>query len=504
MNDAQKPREAAMFVEPDLNEPHNEFMRKSADICRHINNHFRAHGVTRLDDVEVLLDGMFTHKVIWQSNSSYIAKHRSLPFVLAVCHDFSTMALANIVRHFDIDPVIFIHGFDTWVDEMRSLSGKFLDSAVFHQKMVEAFTAIDPVSAKTLFSANVGLNSNITQAFLVAGDSYGVVDQLLEAEHQKAQRAVTSIDRSLQTELSKYAYQINNDAHLPNGSIGEYLIKSGALNRHVNQKTLALGSYWECFFAQASHEYNSALYSHNLLENCLSGEFAQTYYYELRMVLSNLAMDATENFFELNNFLRKSLQLIEKSSLSEFLTKTTFHLSLLRNQLKWSGQPTDLSALSKQHLIMDDLSMEMIRSLVALQDGFVERVMEETLLVPDEWMGFHLLTLPKIIKNIVLPEQVVTQETFEAYLQKMARCATQFKLPCVALTDKQQMDSMIDQGMAHWINQIQLSHKFDLSRLDYSHTQVNEQLIFWGVDVQCVPKPSEKAMEFALGRDLGL
>jgi hypothetical protein len=33
---------------------------------------------------------------------------------------------------------------------------------------------------------------------------------------------------------------------------------------------------------------------------------------------------------------------------------------------------------------------------------------------------------------------------------------------------------------------------------------VNEQLIFWGVDVQCVPKPSEKAMEFALGRDLGL
>lgn len=493
-----------MDIDPDRNKPHEEFMFKSADVCRQVNDHFRVHGATRLDEVEVLLDGMSTHKVIWQSHSSYLANHRSLPFVLAVCHDFSTLALANIIRYFAIDPVIFIQGFDTWADEMRSLSGKFLDSAVFHQKMVEAFTAIDPVSAKTLFTANVGLNSNITQAFLVAGDSYGVLDKLLEDEHQNAHHPDGIIGYSLQTELSKYAYQIYNDAHLPNGSIGEYLIKSGALNRHINQKTLALGSYWECFFAQASHEHNGALYSQKLLSASLSGAFAQTYNDELRMVLSNLAMDTTENFFELNDFLRKSLQLIEKSALSEFLTKTTFQLSLLRNQLKWNGQPTDLSSLSKQHLIIDDVSVEMIRSLVALQDGFVQRVMEETLLVPDEWMGFHLLTLPKILKNIVLPEQVVTQETFEAYLQKMARCATQFKLPSVVLTDKQQMDSMIDQGMAHWINQIQLSHKFDLSRLDYSHAQVNEQLIFWGVDVQCVPKPSEKAMEFALGRDLGL
>lgn len=493
-----------MDVEPDRNKPHEEFMRKSEEVCRQVNDHFRIHGATRLDEVEVLLGGMSTHKVIWQSSRGYTATHQSLPFVLAVCHDFSTSALANIVRHFAIDPVTFIQVFDTWVIEMHSLSGKFLDSSVFHQKMVEAFTAIDPVSAKELFTAHVGLNNNITQAFLVAGDSYGMLDQLLEDEHQKAHLPGGIIGHSLQTEISKYAYQVNNDALLPNGSIGEYLIKTGALNRHINQKTLALGSYWECFFAQASHEHNNATYSHNLLSASLSGGFAQTYDKELRMVLSNFAMDTTENYFELNDFLKNTLQLIEKSHFSDFGSKATFQLSLLRNQLRWNNPPNDLAALSKQHLIIDDLSVEMIRNLIALQGGFVQRVMEETLLVPDEWMGFHLLTLPKIIKTIVLPQQVVAQETFEAYLQKMARCATQFKLPGVVLSDKQQMDSMIDQGMAYWVNQILLTHQFDLSRLDYSDARVNEQLLYWGVDIQCVPRPSEKAMEFALGRDLGL
>jgi hypothetical protein len=493
-----------MDVEPDRNKPHEEFMRKSEEVCRQVNDHFRIHGATRLAEVEVLLDGMSTHKVIWQSSRGHTATHRSLPFVLAVCHDFSTLALAKIVRHFAIDPVTFIQLFDTWVIEMHSLSGKFLDSSVFHQKMVEAFTAIDPVSAKELFSAHVGLNNNITQAFLVAGDSHGVLDQLLEDEYQKAHRPDGVIGHSLQTETSKYAYQVNNDALLPNGSIGEYLIKTGALNRHINQKTLALGSYWECFFAQASHEHNNATYSHNLLSTSLSGGFAQTYDKELRMVLSNFAMDTTENFFELNDFLKNTLELIEKSEFSDFRSKTIFQLSLLRNQLRWNNPPTDLAALSKQQLIIDDRSVEMIRSLVALQDGFVQRVMEETLLVPDDWVGFHLLTLPKIIKSIVLPAQTVKQETFEAYLQKMARCATRFKLPSVVLTDKQQMDSMIDQGMTYWVNQILLTHQFDLSRLDYSDARVNEQLLFWGVDIQCVPRPSEKAMEFALGRDLGL
>lgn len=493
-----------MDVEPDRNKPHEEFMLKSADVCRQVNDHFRVHGATRLDEVEVLLDGMSTHKVIWQSHSSHLANHRSLPFVLAVCHDFSTLALANIVRHFAIDPVTFIQGFDTWADEMRSLSGKFLDSGVFHQKMVEAFSAIDPVSAKELFSANLGLNNNITQAFLVAGDSYGVLDQLLEDEHQKAHHPDGIMGYSRQTELSKYAYQVNNDALLPNGSIGEYLVKTGAINRHINQKTLAMGSYWECFFAQASHEHNGALYSQKVLTASLSGAFAQTYRDELRMALSNLAMDTTENYFELNDFLKNTLQLIEKSHFPDFLTQTTFQLALLRNHLQWTNPPTDLAALSKQQLIVDDLSVEMIRSLMALEDGLVQRLMEETLALPDEWIGFHLLTLPKIIKNIVLPEQAVDQQTFEAYLQKMARCATRFKLPSVVLTDKQQMDSMIDQGMAYWVNQILLTHRFVLSRLDYSDARVNEQLLFWGVDIQCVPQPSEKAMEFALGRDLGL
>lgn len=487
------------------------YTKVSKELCEQISEHFSAFGCTHLSRIEDSVEAIEQESVELFFNGKpwgYYNLPRSIPFMIAVLHDFTPNALAEIVTRFHISPIGFIDEMESIDEKIPSKSDRYVDSRVFCAKMAEAFHIAFPLEAKDLFSRNFD-HSGIAIAFVAGGDSYGVADELINHEFALAKKGVFKKNAqqyhlpSLQSELSEFPGLITRLEHLPNSSPIEFFDKIGAWNPNILKKTLSQNACWENLIASRTHKFISEP-AIEMMESLTNPLYAGLNKNKLDMMLSNIAMDTTEYEHDYHKMVEEMLEWVSSSPFDHYTSKITFGLSLTRNYIRFADSP-----VNPQELFCNDPSTG--PHCLELQDLFVKKgcrfyqaIIDETLSMPDDHIGFHHLTIPFVTNNLNLATQVTKKGSFEKYLNKLARVSLNYQLDVDPPVAKQQIDNMIDLGMRHWVSKLGQTMKLNPKLLDFNDEKMAEKFIRWGMDINLAPSPTEKSMTMALERDLGI
>lgn len=484
-----------------------QYTQRSLDMANKISEHFDAFGCSRLDCVQSLIEtDQESVELFFRGEAcGYYPKPHELVFMLGVCHDFSVSALAAIVRQFNIDLISFIEDIDPNDDYITTARDQRVDGRVFRAKMVEACTHLNPEDAKNQLVTNLA-HSGVALAFVAAGDSDRVVNALLNMEHEQAKSGFKMWgDRPLQCLMSELSDHPTRSCHLPNYSPVEFFHKLGAFNPHVIKKTLYQNNCWENLFSYRGNRRVARSFQSTLLPAIFSAAHVAINADNIRMMLSNLTMETTEADVTLHHVAEASLDLIQTTAFADYAEKITFGLSFARLKLiqvvEGEGVTLDnvfgSSGLGYQCQVMQQRFIE-------AGVKFVQTIMEETLALPDEHMGYHHLSLPFVLKSLILPKQYVDKGIAEDYLSKMAKATSTFTLEIYPSECKQLMDRQIHQGMSHVMGLVTQKRKLDHSLINLEDAGLVDQLVRWGLDVSLIPNPSDKHLSVSLERDLGL
>lgn len=483
------------------------YTMRSQSMADRISEHFDAFGSSRLDCVHAMIETnqdsveLFFRGEAW----GYYPKPHELVFMLAVCHDFSVASLADIVHQFKIDPISFIQDIDLNDDFITGSREQRVDGRVFRSKMVEAYSHLNLEDANNQFVTHIE-HSGVALAFVAAGDCDRVVNALLNMEHEQAKSGYKIWgDRPLQCLMAELTDHPTSSCHLPNYSPVDFFHKLRAFNPHVVKKTLYQNNAWENLFAYQGNRRHVRNFQSTLLPAIFTPAHVAINADNIRMMLSNLTLETTEVEATLEHMLEASLKLIGASAFSEYASKITFGLSFARHHLN--------NAPEGQTVPLDDVfgstSLEPLGE--AMQQRFIEAggklfqtIMEETLALPDEHVGYHHLSLPHALQPMILPTQRFDKGIAEAYLAKMAKAAASFVLEDYPATSKKIMDKRIHQGMARVMKMATRNRKLDYSLIDLEDTGLVDQLVRWGLDVSLIPNPTDKNLSISLERDLGL
>lgn len=487
------------------------FKNVSKVLCEQISEHYSLFGCTNLSrivDIVAEIEEEALELFFKGKPCDYYENPNSMPFMVAVMHDFTPNALADIVRAFNICPIAFIDQLVGNDEKISSVSGRQVDNRVFGAKMVEAFHLAFPLEARDLFSQNFD-HSGIAIAFVAGGDSAGVADELIDHEFALAKKGVFKKNArqhhlpSLQSEISEFPGLITDLDHLPNNSPIEFFDKIGAWNSNILRKTLSQNACWENVIASRTHKF----ISHGAIEmmkSLTSPMYASTHKNKLEMMLSNIAMDTTEYEHDYHKMVEDMLEWVSDSPFDHYAGKVTFGLSLTRNYIRFADSP-----VSPQELFCNDQStgphcLELQNLFAKKGCRFYQTIIDETLAMPDDHIGFHHLTIPFVTNNLNLATQVTKKGSFEKYLNKLARVSLDYQLDVDPPVAKQQIDNMIDLGMRHWVSKLGQTMKLNPKLLDFNVEKMAEQFIRWGMDINLAPSPTERSMTMALERDLGI
>lgn len=476
-------------------------------ISARISAHFDAFGSAHLDCVQEMIKTDYDSLELFYKGESwgFLRKPNELVFSLGVCHGFSVASLARIVREFDVDPLEFIGVISTKGNSHVRPPLHWIDSEGFHSKMVEACTHLNPEAAKDLFIANID-HSVVSLAYITSGDCEGVVDELLDIEYEDARQGLFSYERPLQGCLAELSTRPRASSHLPNNSPVDFIHKLGALNPHMVKKTLNQNNCWENLFSHLGNEDGVSGFTCNtVLPAIFSDAHAAINDDKLRMVLSNLTLEASEHDFTLDVITEATLAFIQNTTFCDYLDKLTFGLSFARTHLiqYYEYEPVSLG-FSFGANNLGPLCQAMQQRFIDAGDRFLQTVMEETLALPVEHLGYHHLSLPYALKFLALPQQHISKGIAEAYLTRMAQVIAEFTLEDSPLESKRVMDGQIHQGMSHILRLIPKKPTLNPSLFDLEDTRLVDQLVRWGLDVSLIPSPSDKNLSFSLERDLGL
>jgi len=481
----------------------DDYTQTSARLSARISEHFSAFGCTNLALIDAMLATdqesveLFFNKESW----GYYPKTRHLPFMIAVLHDFSARSLAEIANTFDIDPVEYISDIDYNDEKIPSVSGQRVDGRVLASKMVEAFELLDPQMAKMSFTGNFD-HSGIALAYIAAGGSTGVANALVETEYKRAKSGDFNWNLPLQSEISELTIFVDHPEHLPNRSTAEFLEKAGAWNPHVLKKTLYQNSCWESILA--SRLKKTYRFQRKMLDDVVTPLNLSVNSDKVRMMLSNITMDTTEQEHDYHEMVEDVLQWIKGTPMREYASKVTFGLSLTRNYLRFSDHPVKPKYLFCGDPATGPHCLELQGLFVSKGRRLLQAVIDETLEMPDDHIGFHHLSVPYILRKLDLPRQLVKKGSFEAYLTKLARVGETFQMEGEVPEYKSMMDSMVDEGMRHWIREVSQTMPLDVTKLDLRSDTIADHLVRWGLDISLIPEPTEKSLSTALERDMGL
>jgi hypothetical protein len=476
-------------------------------ISARISAHFDAFGSAHLDRVHEMIQTNEDRLELFFKGESwgFLRKPNELVFSLGVCHGFSVASLARIVREFDVDPLEFIGVIVTNGRPHLRFPPRWIDFRGFHSKMIEACTHLNPEAAKDLFIANMD-HSDISLAYITSGDCEGVVDDLLDVEYEDAKQGLFLHERPLQGCLAELSTRPRASGHLPNTSPVDFIHKLGGLNPHMVRKTLNQNNCWENLFSHLGNEGSASDFTCNtMLPAIFSDKHAALNDDKLRMLLSNLTMESSEHDFTLDVVTEATLAFIQNTSFGDYLDKLTFGLSFARTHLIqfYEYEPVSLD-FSFGANNLGPLCQAMQQRFIDAGDRFLQTIMEETLALPVEHLGYHHLSLPYVLKFLALPKQHISKGVAETYLTRMAQVIAEFTLADTPLGSKRVMDDHIHQGMSHILHLIQKNPTLNLSLIDLEDTGLVDQLVRWGLDVSLIPHPSDKNLSFSLERDLGL
>jgi hypothetical protein len=484
------------------------YTRNSADLAARISEHFSTFGATMLSLVEKIVEiNQDSVELFFQGKSwGLYTDPKHIPFMLGVLHDFSTSALAKIFTALDIDPIAYIDSLDYNDEKIPSLSNLRVDSRVLSSKMIEAYCFVAPAEARATFAQNID-HSSVALAFLAGSDFELVADGLLEAEYRqiRAGKPLTLVGgRPLQANVSELPAYLEHPEHLPNRSAIEFFERAGSFNTHVVRKTLFQSSCWENLLVLQGYPTEDGRFTRSLLDAVMSPRYLAVQEDQVRMMLSNITMDTTEYEHDYHDLVNGVLGWIKTTPLKDYAEKITFGLSLTRNYLRYTSQPVRTEDLFCGAAATGVHCLEFQQSLVKKGRRTFQAVIDETLDLPDGHIGFHHLTVPWILKKLVLPGQIVKKDTFEAYLVKVAKVSSEFEMEGNAPDFKSSMDRMIDDGMSHWIRELGRANPLNVKKLDLEDDKIADQLVRWGVGIALIPNPTDKSMSSALERDLGL
>ncbi|MDT8924681.1 hypothetical protein RBE51_17880 [Pseudomonas taiwanensis] len=481
----------------------DEYTRQSSRLSARISEHYNAFGCTNLPLIDAMLDTDQASVELFFNNQSwgYYPKTRHLPFMIAVLHDFSARSLAEIVRTFDIDPIEYIADIDYNDEKIPSVSGQRVDGRVLASKMVEAFEILDPQMARMDFNRNFN-HSGVALAYIAAGNCSGVANALMESEFKRAQSGDFDGGQPLQFDISELAIYVDHPEHLPNRSTVEFLEKAGAWSPHVVKKTLYQNACWESMLA--SRRKDSYSFQRKMLDEVVSPLNLSVNGDKVRMMLSNITMDTTDQDHDYHSMVEDVLGWIKNTPLHEYAGKVTFGLSLTRNYLRFSDQPVKPQDLFCGDPATGPHCLELQALFVGKGRRLLQAVIDETLEMPDDHIGFHHLSVPYILRKLDLPRQLVKKGSFEAYLTKLARVGIAFQMEGDVPEYKSMMDTMIDEGIRHWIREISKTMPMDAKRLDLHNDAIADHLVRWGLDISLIPEPTDKSLSASLERDIGL
>lgn len=189
-----------------------------------------------------------------------------------------------------------------------------------------------------------------------------------------------------------------------------------------------------------------------------------------------------------------------------FSEKLTFGLSLMRAFIDSFLEPASAAMLMTSRTENDHQrpGLEPLRrALESSGAHFIQRVIDETLATPDKHIGYHLLSVPHVLRKLHLPNQVIYPGSFEAYVNKLAPIAVDYKFCKDPHRIKLGLDNSIDKGMTYLYQKVSQKHTIHTSLINID-LQLADQLVTWGLDVRAIINPSDKQLEFSLERDLGL
>lgn len=498
-------------------EEYNDFMRRESSIdkrlCQKIDDHLSEFGASQLDKIDELLT--LTLGSIVELHQAgvplgYEEKLNALPYMLAILRDLPLDDLSKIVAHFEIDAIGFIKEISEVSEVIYTLSGKMISAQSFCSRMVEVLMHDESTRAEGLLAGHLD-DENVLMAFIARGGCPDTVSTMIDTERQLAkQQDQLALSMPFQGLVSSLSVKWNVLDQLPQSSPEAFFMVSGSLNSHLLRKNLCQCSFWEDRFAQLEYNYAYAQMHNEATVKILTKEFLVGHEASVRMMLSNLDMTFANDPCTLFGTMHEAYAMLRRSPLEDVCEKVTFALSFLRLEIPQSARRVSLGDLLSPAQIMmqspdaNPVLVKILAKVESLGCDFLQTVIDETLETPDDHVGYHLLSIPSVLARLELPAQKLRSNAWENYLNKLVPIAIDFKLGDTAPDYKKVMDDEIDAGMRHWFRVLGLSHQHNFGVLNTTDSLVADQLVGWGLDVQWVPEPSERALAFGFERDIGL
>jgi hypothetical protein len=477
---------------------------RNKSLCLAVSHCLRDFGASRLDLLHLAIEGRGAVDVFFEGDWSFNLDARYVPFVLGVCHGLSNKDLCKIIAGLAIDPIKFIGNVSVYDEHILLADQTKLTRLSFCTKMINLFFELDAEAALTAMKLHIGDTQALRIAFLASGRVGDLLHKMISDEYLAVLCDEEVEGDTVQTMVSSLSFNLNTFEFFPEGSIDHYLNDSAAFNPHVLKKTLSTNGYWEYVFASASSPHLSNECCKAVLDYVFSKGFSSANKQKLSLMLSNLVMEFPEPDFDYDDLFTGTLSVVKNSEMGEFSDKTIFHLSLIRGCLETDVDQPSLREIFNDTKLRSENTIDMFKSLIALDNRLFEQVIKETLELPSHYIGYHLLSLPFVLKNLKLPAQKVEPGLFEQYLVSLAEAAADYITENDSLGVKQDMDIAIHEGMAHWFEYLSSSQQLDAGLLARGSERAAEQLVRWGLDIHSLPAPGDRAMVLALERDLGL
>lgn len=477
---------------------------RNQSLCLAVSHCLKDYGATRLDLLHLAIEGRGAVDVFFEGCWGFSVDAQYVPFVLGVCHGLSKKDLCKIIRSLSIDPITFIRSVSIYDDYILLADKTKLTRMSLCTKMMHLFFELDAEAALAAMKQHIVDTPILTKVFLASGRVDNLLHKMISDEYLAVSCGEEVYGDTLQSLVSYLPFNVNSFEFFPDGSIGNYLDDSAAFNPFILKKTLSANLYWEDIFASACSSHLSTEFCKSILEYVFSREFSSVNKKKLRLMLSNLVMEFPEQEFEYDDLFSETLSVVKNSAVSEFADKTIFHLSLVRGFQESNVDPLSLREIFNDPTLRSENVIGMFKSLIDLDDRLLEQVIKETLALPSNCIGYHLLSLPFVLKNLQLPKQKVELGLFEHYLVSLAEAAADYVIENDSLGAKQDMDIAIHEGMKHWFEYLNSSQQIDAGLLARSSDRAAEQLVRWGLDIHNLPAPGDRAMTLALELDLGL
>lgn len=326
-------------------------------------------------------------------------------------------------------------------------------------------------------------------SFIGSGAAIGYVSSIID-RNSKHSRPVEDICDLV---LGCLTY-VNDKAHLPGGSIDQYLQTTRALDDIFVKHEIPTHNTWEYLLAQANSQYEGSDLSREIIQHILSEGFLKTNEGKVRRLLHNIENLGGLDTEHCEGSYKAILNEAEKSTLSEVINLLSVKLNLVGMKVLESAGNGEI----------DDAYAPILEDIFSHGHSIVEKSLSDAMTISPDDVGMSFLTVPYLAR---LASRNIPQEVNAKVAAWYLEMGVHHYERVRKIPDWGQRfsdyESYIKSGFSYLLELPGVQEHFSTSFEKMTKGQQNI-LVSIGMHARHIKSPSHAVMGAVISRDLGL